>query len=182
MNRGPSLQRFTPLGPKTFAEAKEKARALRRTGMRRRPPRRIDEEKIFAPYVKWLHGTGAVCVVCGTSINIQGAHVARSRGTGRKHGLACDMVRLCTIRGQRLGCHEQFDRRRGTFLGWSEADRQAASRTWRLLHWSGFIAWVGTVLERQLFDQEEAAKLVECEAAIGRAWARLSGNTIGVVS
>lgn len=156
-----------------------KGRTCPRATIKAKAPRRIEEEKIFAPYVLWLHGQGAVCVVCGTSINIQGAHVARSLGTGRKHGLACDMVRLCSIRGKRLGCHEQLDRHTGIFEGWSDSDREAASRTWRLLHWSGFIAWIGAVLERGLVDAEEAEKLVACEQAIGRAWALLSGNAPG---
>src|SRR5690348_9141377 len=44
-------------------------------------------EAVFAPYERWLTADGAVCAVCGTSENIQGAHVGVV-GMGMRNGTA----------------------------------------------------------------------------------------------
>lgn len=160
---------------KRYARLLTRGKPMARSRIRWKPARRIAKEVVFAPYVAWLHADGAVCIACGTPINIQGAHSTRARGTGLKHGKACDMVRLCGIRGKRLGCHQQFDQRVGRFFGWSNEKREEAARGWRLVHWDAFSAWVGVEVARKDVDQAEATRLVECEEAIVRVRLALVG-------
>lgn len=145
---------------------------LARSGrIRWRSPRRIARERVFAPYVAWLTAPGGVCVVCGETRNLQGSHVD-DQG---------DMVRMCGRLGRRAGCHEEWGERKGRFEGWSRDQREQASIPWRVLHWEAFLDHVGVRLEelggRHTYQPEQAGEvvaLVECEAAIRTALARLA--------
>lgn len=111
---------------------------LRRSRMKRNPPRRRAREAVFDPYVAWLH-SGGNCVVCGTTQNIQGSHVG-SGGTGQKRGRACDMVRMCGPGGN--DCHSQWEQRRLYFSltnAWDAQRRATAARQWRLKSWNDYI-------------------------------------------
>ncbi len=151
--------------------------------MRRKSPRRVLREKVFAPYVTWLHAPGGVCVVCGETRNLQGSHVDdRGGGMGQKRGRACDMVRMCGDLGRRIGCHTQWGQRKGRFDGWTFDQREQASIAWRVLHWEAFLDYAGVRVEElgggvswgNGDEADEAIAILECETEIRAALARLA--------
>lgn len=153
MKRSSPLRTWTPL---------RRGKGLARTWMRRRPPKRIAREAVFKPYVEWLFAPGGVCIVCGTTKNLQGSHVGDG-GTGQKRGRACDMVRMCGPGGN--DCHGQWGERRGCFDGWTRDARGRAAATWRVVHWEAFVSWVGIELTHG-YTPTETAALLACEVAI----------------
>jgi hypothetical protein len=167
MKRSAALKSYARLRP---------GKPMRRTWMKRKPARRLSRERAYKPYVEWLHGAGAVCIVCGSPRNIQGSHVGIG-GMALRDGSPADMVRMCGPRYRRLGCHDQWGGRNGRFAGWSDADRDESSRGWRLLHWEAFTAWVGVEVARRDVDPAHAARLVACEELIAAARARLTLGT-----
>lgn len=110
--------------------------SLRRTYMRRRPPRRLEREAVFSPYVAWLHAVGALCVVCMSPVNIQGSHVGEG-GMGQKRGKTCDMVRMCGPGAN--DCHAQWEQRKLYFRDWGWDRRREAARLWRLGSWREYL-------------------------------------------
>lgn len=149
--------------------------------IKHRSPRRREREKVFDPYVTWLHAPGGVCVVCGETRNLQGSHVGIG-GAGLKHGRACDMVRMCGTLGRREGCHQQWEQRKGRFDGWSFDEREQASIAWRVLHWEAFLDWAGLSAEKlgggvswgNGEEADEATAILDCETEIRAALARLA--------
>lgn len=110
---------------------------MKRSPLRRRRPRRIGRESVFAPYVAFIHRLGASCVVCGTTVNIQGSHVGQG-GMGMKHGKAADMVPMCGPGAN--GCHQQWEERRLYFRDWPEEQRRRFSLDWRVSQWRRYVA------------------------------------------
>jgi len=149
-----------------------------RSPMRRKSPRRVLREKVFVPYVTWLHAPGGVCVVCGETRNLQGSHVDdRGGGMGQKRGRACDMVRMCGDLGRRIGCHTQWGQRKGRFEDWTFDQREQASIAWRVLHWEAFLDHAGVFVAAHDGDPEadgHVAAMLECETEIRAALGRLA--------
>jgi hypothetical protein len=138
-----------------------------------KPPGRVASDVVFRPYVDWLHADGAFCVVCGTEITerIQGAHVGQG-GTGKKHGSAADMIRLCGDRPGKRGCHSQHDANgtmEGFFHLWSRARLRAWDREQRLAHWDAFRDFAGMVTRVGIVAAGVKGTIyqwIECDAAI----------------
>lgn len=143
--------------------------------IKHRSPRRREREKVFDPYVTWLHGEGGVCVVCGETRNLQGSHVDdHGGGMGQKRGKACDMVRMCGTLGRRIGCHQMWGERKGRFDGWSRDQREQASIAWRVGHWEAFLDYAGIFIEVMAAMGERADAMIACEVEIRAALARLA--------
>jgi|SRR6185295_16027854 len=129
-------------------------------------------ESVFAPYERWLTSDGAFCAVCGTSQNIQGAHVGVG-GMGMRNGTAADKIRMCGQRLGDVGCHARFDQ---TMRPWTKASKAVFSRHQRLAHWAAFRAWAGVGLKRlaaMVLDGDRpdeagmiAHELIACDEAI----------------
>jgi len=120
-------------------------------------------EAVFVPYEHWLTSDGASCAICGTSYNIQGAHVGLG-GMGLRNGTAADKICMCGPRLGEIGCHARFDQ---TKRPWTKAARAVFSRHQRLAHWAAFRAWAGIELKR-LADMVLAGDSPDEAGRIGR--------------
>lgn len=158
-----------------FAFAKPAPRVKAKPEPKKRAPiawhsaKRIEREAVFKPYQDWLHASGAQCVVCGTSINIQGSHVGIG-GVGLKHGSAADQIRMCGARGRRIGCHAEWEQYRGFFAGWTDERRQTWSKAQRVCSWEAFRDWAGGVIAKAVtanVPNAEIEPLIACDEAIG---------------
>lgn len=137
-------------------------------------------ETVFAPYERWLTADGAVCAVCGTSENIQGAHVGIS-GMGMRNGTAADKIRLCGPRIGEIGCHARFDQ---TVHPWNRTNKAVFSRHQRAVHWRAFRAWTGIEINRLQRLENWIGPgstilrgVLACDAAIAECLERIGGTT-----
>lgn len=119
MKTGGFLQRKTPL----------RARApMKRSWMRRKPPRRIAKRLADRPYVRFVKALP--CCVCGRPGPSDASHVtlsANQKGIGMK--VPDDQV-VPKCREH----HRDWEQRRGRFAKWSREER-----------WSQAAAWVAAV-------------------------------------
>lgn len=162
--------------PKPAPRVKEKPEPKKRSRIAWRSPKRIERESVFKPYQAWLHGAGALCVVCGTSINIQGSHVGIG-GAGLKHGSTADQIRMCGTRGRQIGCHAQWEQYKGFFEGWTTDRRQIWSAAQRIVSWEAFRDWAGGEIAKAVtagVPNAEIEPLIACDEAIGTQIAALA--------
>ena len=162
-----------PAFPKPSPRVKVRA-GLRRGGrIQARAPRRRERDRIFDPYVAWLHRRA--CVACGTHTNIQGSHVG-SGGMGQKRGGAEDMVPMCGPRAAGVvdGCHAEWGGSYGRFAKKTRSWRMVAAWGWRRDCWRGFLKWVRIEMGKPDYDRDDIEVFEVCEAAITVALARLA--------
>jgi hypothetical protein len=156
-----SLQRKTPL----------RARApMRRSWMRRKPPRRLSRRAGDTPYVRFVRLLS--CCACGRPSPSEASHVTLSadqKGVGMKVSDA-QCVPHC---GGPKGCHAQWEQRRGRFAGW---DRQ--------MRWDTAARWVAAVqllaipeTRDQARDFEVMGLGVAVETEAGFAWVPTGGRS-----
>ena len=97
--------------------------SLKRSYIKRSPPRRLDRETPEeSVYKLWLHAQ--LCVMTGyVGERIQASHVG-SGGMSQKKGSWFDAVPM------RDDVHREWEERRGRFYGWSKEKRDLWAASW----------------------------------------------------